>query len=468
VNEIRRPETADTIVAVATPPGAGALGTVRLSGPAARRLAGSLFRPWRGAETFPPERTAVSGTALCPGSESSEAEAIDHGVLVYFPARSSPTGEDLVEVTLHGSPMVLDLFVQGATRAGARPALPGEFSYRAFLHGRLDAIQAEAIDDVIRARTAHQVRAAYRQQSGALSRAVEGSRLLLVDCLARLEGSIEFAATETEEFLDREDLLAALGRVRGSVASLAAQAGRGLTLRQGARVVLAGPVNAGKSRLFNALAEFDRAIVSPHPGTTRDYIEAEVDWDGIPVTLVDTAGDRQEGSGDPVEQEGRQRGESLRREAELILWLLDGGGQPAQPPPRPAGAPPRLVVVSKADAGWPRDPEAARAAAGGRFLSVSARTGQGLERLRAAVLESLAPGWDRGEPPMVTRLRQTRCLEQALETLEEGVQLTREGAGEELIVLPLQRCLARLAELTGRGNLEEIYDRIFSSFCIGK
>ena len=471
------PETADTIVALATPRGRGALGTVRLSGAHARALARRLFRPWRDDPAFPPERTAVTGTALCPGGaaetetigRAGDAEAIDRGVLVFFPAAGSPTGEDLVEVTLHGSPTVLDLFVRGAVRAGARPALPGEFSYRAFLNGRLDAIQAEAVDDLVRARTAHQARAAYRQQSGALSRAVEEPRRLLVEWLARLEGSIEFSATEEEDFLDRDGLLAGIVAIRETLAYLLGTAERGLALSRGARVVLSGPVNAGKSCLFNALVGFDRAIVSPHPGTTRDFIEAEVDWEGIPMTLVDTAGNRREESPDPVEREGRRRGAAVQREADLVLWLLDGSGKDMEPAPEPvSGGPLRLVIVSKTDAGWPEDHDAAAAAAGGPFLRVSARTGEGLPQLRAQALELLAPGWDRSETPVVTRIRQQSCLAAAVRELDDGSELASQGAGEELVVVPMHRCLERLAELTGRGGLEEIYDRIFASFCIGK
>jgi tRNA modification GTPase len=478
VSGSQSPETADTIVALATPRGRGALGTVRLSGAKARALARRLFRPWRDDPSFPPERTAVTGTALCPGDReetersgsAGDAEAIDRGVLVFFPAAGSPTGEDLVEVTLHGSPTVLDLFVRGAVRAGARPALPGEFSYRAFLNGRLDAVQAEAVDDLVRARTSHQARAAYRQQSGALSRAVEEPRRLLVDWLARLEGSIEFSATEEEDFLDRDALLAGIVAIRKVLASLLGTAERGLALSRGARVVLTGPVNAGKSCLFNALVGFNRAIVSPHPGTTRDFIEAEVDWEGIPVTLVDTAGNRREASPDPVEREGRRRGAAEQREADLILWLLDGSGEEVEPVPEPvSGGPRRLVIVSKTDAGWPVDREAAAAAAGGPFLRISARTGDGLPQLRAQALGLLAPGWDRSETPMVTRIRQQSCLAAAVRALDDGWELVAsQGAGEELVVVPLQRCLERLAELTGRGGLEEIYDRIFASFCIGK
>jgi tRNA modification GTPase len=479
VSRPRSPETTDTIVALATPRGPGALGTVRLSGGKARRLARRLFRPWRHDPLFPPERVAVTGAALCPGragmghtgraSRKREDEAIDSGVLIFFPARASPTGEDLVEVTLHGSPTVLDLFVRAAVGAGARPAFPGEFSYRAFLNGRLDAVQAEAVDDLVRARTEHQARAAYRQQSGALSRAVERPRGELVGWLARLEGSIEFSASEEEEFLDRKALLGGIAAIRESLDALLSQAGRGLALSRGARVVLAGPVNAGKSCLFNALVGSDRAIVSPHPGTTRDFIEAEIDWDGIPVTLVDTAGERIAASRDPVEEEGRRRSTAMQREADLILWLLDGSGAAAGAPPASVtGGPRRLSVVSKADAGWPLNPDAVASAADGAYLRVSARTGQGLAQLRARALEVLAPGWDRAEPPVVTRIRQESCLMEAVRALDEGAELARQGAGEELVVIPLQRSLERLAELTGRGGQEEIYHRIFASFCIGK
>lgn len=481
-----RLEGADTIVAIATPPGQGALGTVRISGPSARRLALELFRPWRKDPDFPQERVAVSGTALAPAlsgdpppatargtSSVGRMEALDHGVLVFFPAAGSPTGEDLVEITLHGSPVVLALFTAGAQARGARQARPGEFSYRAFLNGRLDAVQAEAIDDLVRARTAYQARVAHGQQTGALARAVEPARTALVDWLARLEGSIEFGATDDEDFLQSKDLVSGLAALAASLDGLLAQAGRGLLLNRGVRVVLAGEVNAGKSSLFNAWLERDRAIVSESPGTTRDILEAEVAWEGLPVMLVDTAGERTGASPaagrDPVEQEGQRRGAAARIEADLVIWLLDGTVSPVvQPPPRVEGEAERLLVMSKADLVVPREATVVAGQDPAVPRAVSARTGDGLDDLKRAALALLAPGWDRRERPLVTRLRQQGCLQRAVTALSEARELAATGAGEELVVVPLGDVLTALADLTGRGNLEEVYDRIFSSFCIGK
>jgi tRNA modification GTPase len=402
-------------------------------------------------------------------------EALDHGVLVFFPAADSPTGEDLVEITLHGSPVALALFAAGAQSRGARQARPGEFSYRAFLNGRLDAVQAEAIDDLVRARTAHQVRVAHDQQTGALARAVEPTRQALVDWLARLEGSIEFAATEDEDFLDRQDMVSGLASLAASLEGLLAQAGRGLLLNRGVRVVLAGEVNAGKSSLFNAWLERDRAIVSASPGTTRDILEAEVAWEGLPVVLVDTAGERTGVSPaaakgvDPVEAEGQRRGVAARIEADLVIWLLDGTVSPVLPPPPPLpGEADRLLVVSKADLAVPRDGTVVAGLDLAEPRAVSVRTGAGLDDLKGAALALLAPGWDRRERPLVTRLRQQGCLQRAVTALTEARELAASGAGEELIVVPLGDLLMALADLTGRGNLEEVYDRVFSSFCIGK
>ena len=521
-----RPETADTIVALATPPGHGALGTVRFSGPRATHLARQLFRPWKQEDPFPAPRQAISGTALglprredgigqeengigkaeiraqpgrgesghgssgraALGPATDAAVPLDQGVLVFFPAADSPTGEDLVEITLHGSPMVLALFLDAAQARGARPAQPGEFSYRAFLNGRLDAAQAEAIGDLVRARTAQQARVAHRQQTGALARAMEPARQELVDWLARLEGSIEFAATENEDFLDRSALATGLERIATTLGGLLQQSARGLTLARGVRVVLAGQVNAGKSSLFNAWLEQERAIVHHQPGTTRDLLEAEVDWDGLPVTLMDSAGERQAlsasagGELDPVEQEGQRRGAAARHEADLVIWLLDGAAdQPLWPPPAAAGEAPRLVAVSKGDLKPAPTVDPAHAedlspvrhgqATEGDLSPLpvfSARSGSGLEELKHTALALLAPGWDRRERPLITRLRQKGCLQRAVAALDEGRELVAGGAGEEMIVLPLGQVLAELARLTGRGDLEEVYDRIFSRFCIGK
>lgn len=466
---------------MATPPGQGALGTIRISGPEARRLARELFRPWRQVENFPAERLAVSGTALAPASSGAEGspggdrmEALDHGVLIFFPAAGSPTGEDLVEITLHGSPVVLALFTAAAVACGARPARPGEFSYRAFLNGRLDVVQAEAIDDLVRARTAHQAQVAHGQQTGALARAVAPSRQALVDWLARLEGSIEFGATEDEDFLRHNDLTAGLKDLAVSLEGLLAQAGRGLLLQRGVRVVLAGEVNAGKSSLFNAWLERDRAIVSASPGTTRDILEAEVSWEGLPVMLVDTAGQRSGESPavkgtDPVEQEGQRRGAAARMEADLVIWLVDGTVSPMVPPPPPvAGEADRLLVMTKSDLVAPRTGEVSTGTDPGDTLAISVRTGAGLTDLKGKALALLAPGWDLRERPLVTRLRQQGCLQRAVTALAEAREMASTGAGEELIVVPLGDVLTALADLTGRGDLEEVYDRIFSSFCIGK
>lgn len=466
---VRRPDTADTIAAIATPAGPGALGVVRLTGARAGPLAARLFRPSRAMTPFPPARTAVLGTAMAPG-RGGQPEFLDQGVLLFFPASASPTGEDLVEFTLHGSPLVLATFLEAATRAGARPALPGEFTYRAFLNGRLDAVQAEAIDDLIRARTRQQARAAHRQQTGALSRAVEKPRSLLVEWLARIEGSIEFSATEEDDFLDRAALVDGLREVRRQLDVLVDGATCGLALRGGVRVVLAGRVNTGKSSLFNQLVGFPRTIVAAAPGTTRDTVEAQLDWDGLLVTLVDTAGDRSGTDLDPVESEGQRRSRMECREADLILWLVDPRsdvGPPSGPPP-PGGAV-RLLVVSKSDLGPPADPEGiARAAAPATPVVVSGKTGAGTDQLRRRVLEILAPGWDPECVPLVTRLRQKQCLEKAVAAVEEALGLARDGAGEELIALPLHAARTELGELTGRGGLGEIYEKIFATFCIGK
>jgi len=240
------------------------------------------------------------------------------------------------------------------------------------------------------------------------------------------------------------------------------------------RVVLAGEVNAGKSSLFNAWLERDRAIVSASPGTTRDVLEAEVAWEGLPVTLVDTAGERAGGlpaatGMDPVEQEGQRRVAAARMEADLVIWLLDGTVSPVvPPPPAVAGEADRLLVMSKADLAVAREGAVSTGEVPEDTPAISVRTGAGLEQLKGAALALLAPGWDLRERPLVTRLRQQGCLQKAVTALAEARELAAAGAGEELVVVPLADVLAALADLTGRGDLEEVYDRVFSSFCIGK
>jgi len=396
-----------------------------------------------------------------------DGSSLDHGYLTFFRAPRSYTGEDTAEITIHGSPYLLGRLLDAAVGAGARPAEPGEFTYRAFRSGRLDLAQAEAVQDLIAARTSEQARVAFEQLEGALARRLSGPRAGLVDLIARLEASLEFD-DEDDTRVPRPEILGALAEIRGPLVELEGSFARGRRLREGATVSLAGVTNVGKSSLYNRLIGEDRAIVTEIPGTTRDLLAEAVEIGGIPVRLVDTAGLAPLGMlgagplGDPIEAEGIRRAEEARRGADLVLFVLDRSRAVTQEEARmmeelPPGA---VRVLNKADLEEQVDelPGA---------IVVSALTGEGIDLLRSAIVERLGGGLDGGDVPL-TRARQIAEVRACIEAIERAVVVAEEGGGEELILVDLDEARSALGRLTGAIDGEEIYDRIFSTFCIGK
>src|SRR5438552_6252831 len=309
--------TADTIVAIATPPGRGGIGVVRLSGPEAHAVARQLIAHDRPLE---PRRATFTRAIV-------EADALDQVVATYFPAPASYTGDDVVELSAHGSPVVLRGIVAAAMDGGARLAEPGEFTLRAFLNGRIDLMQAEAVADLIDAVTPLQARAAFDQLQGTLTRTIGEIDAALFDLIARLEASVDFPE-EGYHFVDAPTLATEIDRLIDRSSALLADARRGRLVREGLQVVIAGRPNVGKSSVFNALAGAARAIVADVPGTTRDLVTEVVDLDGLRVTLVDTAGLRE--SADLVESEGVDRARQAQRVSDLILFVVDRS-QPLDP-----------------------------------------------------------------------------------------------------------------------------------------
>ncbi|HOC42945.1 MAG TPA: tRNA uridine-5-carboxymethylaminomethyl(34) synthesis GTPase MnmE [Thermoanaerobaculales bacterium] len=426
---------ADTIVARATAPGPAALAVVRLSGPGVRRIAGEISpkvdfsQPWRA------RLVAVDGV----GGEA---------VAIAFAAPRSYTGEDMLELTVHGSPFVVGSLVERCIAAGARPAAPGEFSRRAVANGKMDLLQAEAVRDLVRAETAWQARNAREQLGGALSQRLAGLRGDLVELLARLEASLDFADQGVDP--ERAELASRRERCRSGLASLLATAAAGERIRDGVRVVIVGPPNSGKSTLFNTLLGTERAIVAPHPGTTRDLLEAELEIAGLRVTLVDTAGLHE--AADPVEVEGVRRARAAAASATVILELspADGG----TPPPAPAEEGTTIRVLSKADL-----PHAAP----GDRLPVSCATGAGVDRLRATLAETVAGKVpDLGGEVAISR-RHRRALERAADELI-ACDLDHPELGAE----SLRWAVRELGELLGEVATEDLLDEVFGSFCIGK
>jgi tRNA modification GTPase len=448
--------TDDTIVAIATPPGRGALGVVRVSGPRALDVVRAIITRRRALE---PRRATLTRTRFTHQAQS--AGVVDSVVATYFQAPHSYTGEDVVELTAHGSPIVLSSIVRAAIGAGARLARPGEFTLRAFLAGRIDLIQAEAVADLIAAATPLQARVAFDQLDGTLTGRIAALDAELFDLIARLEASLDFP-DEGYHFVGSSETRQRINGVIDGLDRLLAHARRGRMIREGATVVLAGRPNVGKSSLFNALAGADRAIVTNVPGTTRDLITEPVDLNGIALTLVDTAGARD--VQDLVEREGVARGAQAREVADLILVVLDQS-EPLTSDDHAllvgTSSARRLIVANKGDLAPATSIEAS--------IVVSATTGEGIDRLRCAVAGALTGDDNQRETPALTNLRHIALLERAREYLARAATaLTVAETPEEFLLVDLQAARARFDDVVGVRTPEDILSHIFANFCIGK
>ncbi len=451
----------ETLVAIATPPGRGGVGCVRISGPAAADVARVLFRPGASGDAEP------GGPPRFGRFVGSDGRAVDHGYLVLFAAGASYTGEPAAELWPHGSPAVLAELVAAAVAAGARPAGPGEFTYRALRHGRLDLARAEAVRDLVAARTLYQARVAFAQAEGALSRRVQPVREALADLVARTEAAVEFAE-ESETHLPGGRLRNGIASVRDAIRELLAGFRAGRVAREGALLAISGAPNVGKSSLFNRLLMRDRAIVAATPGTTRDTLEEYLDLEGIPVRIVDTAGIRE--IADPVEEEGVRRAREAAAGADLVLLVMDASRDPghverhalerADAEGRTSAT---VVVLNKSDLPGALDVPLPCPGA----LRVSALTGLGLGELKSALLARLV-GSGPIDEPVLTDARHAAALEAAAGALESAARAEADGLSEELLLEDLHDALRRLGEITGDPGRDDLYERIFSTFCIGK
>ena len=466
--------TSDTIVAVATPPGRGGIGVVRLSGPDARGIAHRLITRCsplqaRHATLTRIRRTATSlPTTETPHSTSTSppSSGIDQVVATLFPAPSSYTGEDVVELSAHGSPVVLEAIVREAIQSGARLAEPGEFTLRAFLNGRIDLLQAEAVADLIDAVTPLQARAAFDQLEGTSTRAIAALDAMLFDLIARLEASVDFPE-ESYHFVEPETLALAIDDLIDRTRALIADARRGRMIREGLQVAIVGRPNVGKSSLFNVLAGAARAIVTAVPGTTRDLVTELVDIEGLPVTLIDTAGLRE--TDDPVELEGVDRTRNALSVVNLVLVVLD------QSEPLTARDESvlvqtahckRLIVVNKTDLLSRLD----RTPLVTSTVAVSSTTRDGVASLRKQIAAALDTESFR-DRPAIANARHIALLDRALESLSrartaalaDGMTLS-----EEFVLVDLQTARAAFEEVSGRRVPDDLLAEIFSRFCIGK
>ena len=445
-------DTDDTIVALATAAGRGALGVVRISGPRALDVSRTL--------TTTPRPLRPRYATLSQIRGASGDPAVDRVVLTYFPAPHSYTGQDIVEISAHGSPVLLRSILLAAISGGARLARPGEFTLRAFLAGKLDLVQAEAVGDLIAAATPLQARAAFDQLEGTLTGRIAALDAELFDLIAKLEASLDFP-DEGYHFIEADETRRRVSDVAAGIATLLAQGRRGRLVREGATVVLAGRPNVGKSSLFNALAGADRAIVTSVPGTTRDLITEPIDIDGIAVTLVDTAGARN--AQDPIEREGVERGRQARAVADLIVAIVDRS--------EPLTADDellleetrerrRLIAANKSDLPAVHNVDGA--------IHVSAATGDGLELLRCAIVRELAEGENLRETPPLTNLRHISLLTEAHEALVRALDGLHNELPEEFLLSDLQAARARFDEVVGVRTTSDVLTHIFENFCIGK
>ena len=459
----------DTIVAPATAPGRGGIGVVRLSGPGVPEIAAGLLP--RG---LPEPRFATLATF-----RDGTGEAIDSGLVLYFPAPHSYTGEAVLELHGHGGPAVLAALVERAVELGARRAEPGEFTRRAYLNDKLDLAQAEAVADLIDAGSQAAARAALRSLQGAFSSEVHALVEGLIELRVWVEAAIDFPEEEID-FLADPALTARVTALRTRFDAVTRAARQGRVLRDGLTVVIAGRPNAGKSSLLNVLAGHDAAIVTDLPGTTRDVVREQLELDGLPVTVLDTAGLRVAGEGpaDVVEAEGIRRTRAEIARADRVLFVVDAATDPAaeayaaERTTLPEGVPVTLVFnkVDLVEGGAPADAAAAStttsATTGATTLRVSARTGAGLAALRAHLQAAIgyAPG-DTGA--LSARARHLDALTRARAALEAACTLLAERRGE-LVAEELRLAQRSLGEITGEFTSDDLLGRIFGSFCIGK
>ncbi|HEU5015296.1 MAG TPA: tRNA uridine-5-carboxymethylaminomethyl(34) synthesis GTPase MnmE [Roseiflexaceae bacterium] len=458
----------DTIAAIATPPGVGGIAVVRLSGPDALPILERIFAPaQRGA--WKPFRMRF-GRVVTPGGNT-----LDEALVVYMRAPRSFTAEDVVEISCHGGPLIVDRVLALALAAGARPAEPGEFTMRAFLNGRMDLTQAEATLDVINARTETGLALAQAQLGGWLANAVGQIRAGLLNPLAYLTAMIDFP----EDDVDVEEIVPPIETALRQIERLRASAAQGMIYRQGARAALVGVPNVGKSSLLNALLRSDRAIVTPIPGTTRDTLEETANIGGIPVVLVDTAGITE--TNDMVEQIGIERSRAALQSADVALLVRDAT-RPITDAERElaalTGGKPTIMVLNKTDLlceeGRTTNDEGTicnlQLVIGNlqSCVRLSALTGAGLDDLTQAMVSTLAGQTLNGDAQLVTNPRHHDALGRAATHLREVLDSYKRGVPSDLLTIDLTAAVSALGEITGEDINDDLLNTIFSKFCIGK
>jgi len=445
---------ADTIAAIATPPGFGGVGVVRISGSGTRGIARAILG-----------RVPAPRLATLSWFRDREGENLDQGLALFFPGPCSFTGEDVLELQGHGGPLVMDLLLRRLLELGARLARPGEFSERAFLNGKLDLAQAEAIADLIESGTETAARLAGRTLSGELSRRVHALVEELIHLRTFVEAALDFPDEEID-FIADSSVAADLENLLDRLDALQGGARQGCLVREGIQVVIAGPPNVGKSSLLNALSGTEAAIVTAVPGTTRDLLHREIQIDGLPLHIIDTAGLRH--SDDLVEREGIRRARDQIEEADAILWLYDDSRAPDDLEFDPAQLPrqiPLTLVRNKIDLSG--RPPGRTQTWRGTEIAISARDGTGLDALRAH-LKQIAGYQETTEGAFLARRRHLDALGRAQDALRQARTALQATGSAELTAEDLRLAQQALGEITGEVTSDELLGRIFSSFCIGK
>lgn len=433
------PSLHDIIAAIATPPGKGAVGIVRVSGEGSLEL---VSRLWKGKSPLSLGRNSFTYGKIL----GTDGESLDEALLLTFKGPHSYTGQDSAELHTHGSPAVLRKVLQTVIEAGARPAGPGEFTLRAYLNGKMDLAQAESVLSLVESESEAARRQALRGLSAGLSAKIQALSDVLFDLLAHIQAWLDYP----EEGVEPAEIQARLEPVLHEVRHLLATAPAGRIAQKGARIALVGAPNAGKSSLLNALLGYDRAIVTPVPGTTRDYLEAPLEIAGVPIVAVDTAGVRQ--TEDLVERSGVERALQIAQEADLVLYLADSSQPQTELPDLPLERTVRVATKADLDARWDTT----------GFLVVSSTTGFGLDALRQAIHDRLLQDAPEGEV-WITNERHAEALARAEKHLVEALE-----APEDLAGLSIEGALGALSEILGKDVSDEVITRVFRNFCVGK
>jgi tRNA modification GTPase len=455
----------DSIVALSTPPGRGGVGVIRVSGGDAL----SILRRMTNSPSFDPQPNYMSLRTLI---DPFSGDRLDEALVCFFKAPHSFTGEDVVEFHCHGSPVLLRRIVDTLLQLNARTANPGEFSLRAVMNGRLQLTQAEAIRDLIDAQTDAAAQQATRQLGGEIAHRLQPAKDELLKIIVRLESSLEFVEDDLPQ-LEQNEIQLSLAKLRRDLGSLAQTFARGRLIHDGLNVALVGRPNAGKSSLFNMLLGHERAIVTEVPGTTRDTISEPISLEGVPVSLIDTAGIR--ATTDQIEVIGVERTQRAAADADLLVVVIDGS-EPLTHQDKSilenARGKNHVVAVNKSDLpSFSRERfdstlegNGTRAAA----ISVSAVTSDGLSDLRHAMLKPFMNGHRAAEGLLITNARHHDLLQRAAQAIDSSERSISERASEEIVLIGLHNALRFLGEITGETTTEEILGRIFSTFCIGK